>query len=121
MTELQFHTLRAANVERADTTPAFAACTRWIPAQWIQSLVGEVGEAANVLKKIDRGDFTLEQARGEVAKELADVAIYLDLLAHKLGIDLGDAIVAKFNEVSDRVGATVRLSADGASVIKSPG
>lgn len=120
MTELQLHTLRAANVERADTTPAFAACKSWIPAQWIMALAGELGEAANVLKKIDRGDFTLEAARPAIAKELADVAIYLDLLAHKLGIDLGGAIVDKFNEVSDRVGAAVYLTDDGARVIKLP-
>jgi NTP pyrophosphatase (non-canonical NTP hydrolase) len=45
-------------------------------------------------------------------KELADVVTYLDLLAFQLNIDLGDAVIQKFNEVSIRVGSTVRL--DGA-------
>lgn len=45
-----------------------------------------------------------------IGKELADVVIYADLLAARLGISLGDAVRKKFNEVSERVGSDVRIS-----------
>lgn len=81
----------------------------WCLAQWCNAMTGEVGETANLIKKIERGDFTLEEKRGELAKELADVAIYLDLLAYRAGVNLGEAVIDKFNEVSDRVGSPVRI------------
>ena len=34
---------------------------------------------------------------------------YLDILAYRLGIDLDEAIVSKFNRVSERVGCDVKL------------
>src|SRR5690606_19258820 len=70
---------------------------------------GELGEAANLLKKVDRGDLTLDEARPALARELADVQTYLDLLAHRLGVDLGDATVQKWNEVSERIGCALRI------------
>ena len=38
-----------------------------------------------------------------MAKEVGDIIIYLDLLCQRLEIDLYDAIVLKFNEVSNKV------------------
>jgi hypothetical protein len=46
----------------------------------------------------------------QIADEIADVVTYLDLLAHVLGVDLGRAAVAKFNEVSERVGFPDRIA-----------
>lgn len=85
-TALDFDTLRAANRERARTAEKFAECRTWTTADWMLALTGEMGEAANLLKKMKRGDFTLDQIREDVGRELADVAIYLDLLADHLGI-----------------------------------
>lgn len=67
---------------------------------------GEVGELCNVIKKIHRGDFSLEEANKKelLANEAADVVIYLDLLCQKAGIDLKTAIVNKFNKSSDQIG-----------------
>jgi hypothetical protein len=48
--------------------------------------------------------------RKQIADEIADVVTYLDLLAHVLGVDLGRAAVAKFNEVSERVGFPDRIA-----------
>lgn len=70
-------------------------------------LVGEVGEFANLLKKIDLARTTpgyiapsLDEARPALREELADVAIYLFRLATVLGSDLEQAIVEKiqFND-----------------------
>lgn len=120
-TQLTFADLRRANVSRL---PEFRdrqgrVCHKpidgqppgydWSLSQWSNAVCGELGEAANLIKKIERGDFDLESARAELGDELCDVATYLDLLAHRAGIDLGEAIKKKWNEVSERVGSSVRV------------
>jgi len=94
----------------------------WSPAQWLQAVVGELGEFANIRKKFERGDLGFDEYVELAAKELADVQTYLDILAmrcldmpgnpHPDGIDLGDATSDKFNEVSERVSATVFIEGD---------
>ncbi len=114
---LTFDALRRANVARI---PQFknrkggAAHSEpdgsdWSPAQWLQAVVGEVGEYANLRKKFERGDMDEATFREEAARELADIQAYLDILAFRLGIDLGEATRDKFNEVSERVGSDSRL------------
>ena len=73
----------------------------WNVAEWGCAIAGEAGELCNLLKKIRRGE---EISLIDVAGEVADVVIYLDLLCTKLDIDMETAIVKKFNEVTDRVG-----------------
>lgn len=85
----------------------------WSDAQWLQALVGELGEYANLKKKIERGDFPIDEKRADLGKELADVVMYLVILASRLNIDLDSAIVNKFNEVSERIGADVFLGPNG--------
>lgn len=122
---LSFATLRAANVARLPLfknkhgAPAHSKPdgSDWSPAQWLQAVVGELGEYANIRKKFERGDLSFEEFRILARKELADVQTYLDLLALRCldvndyvdpeGIDLGEATTDKFNEVSERVGADV--------------
>ncbi len=84
----------------------------WSPAQWLQAMIGELGEYANVRKKFERGDLTLDEFQAAASNELADVQCYLDILADQIGVDLGRATIEKFNAVSERVGSTVRLRAD---------
>ena len=81
----------------------------WSLGDWITAIVGELGEAAGIIKQIKRGDTNLSRARRALAKELADIQIYLDILAFQTGISLDDAVVGKLNEVSRRVGARIRL------------
>ena len=106
---LSFDELRRANIERL---PHFATKTdvpEWSTAQWTNALLGELGEFANIIKKIDRGDFTLQDARAELADELADIQTYLDLLALHIDVDLGKATIKKWNEVSRRIDYPGRL------------
>lgn len=70
---------------------------------------GELGELANLVKKVRRGDKSLAEARGAIGKEIADTITYLSLLATFHGINLEAAVIQKFNEVSDRVSSPVRL------------
>jgi NTP pyrophosphatase (non-canonical NTP hydrolase) len=44
-----------------------------------------------------------------IAQELADTVLYADLLAARLGINLGEAIRDKFNIVSERMGSDIKL------------
>ncbi len=106
---LSFNTLRDANKHRL---PHYTTCVNWTPAQWLQAIVGELGEYANIRKKYERGDIISEEFLPLAGKELADVQIYLDILAYKLGINLGQATKDKFNEVSKRVGSTIIIGDD---------
>lgn len=136
---LTFDALRGANAARlpefknkhGELAHSKADGSDWSPAQWLQAVIGELGEYANVRKKYERGDLSAEEFERLAAKELADVQTYLDILArrcldvtgagglveaaHPDGVDLGRATIAKFNEVSFRVQSSVRLSESGAA------
>ena len=117
---LTFNTLRAANLKRLPMfrdakgrkCHAKADGSDWSPAQWLQAVTGELGEYANLRKKVERGDMTLEEARPALADELADVVIYLDILASQLGIGLGAAVMSKWNRTSEKVGAPIYIDAE---------
>ena len=71
----------------------------------------ELGEAANVAKKLNRvrdgipgNAETEDELRAMLADELADTFIYLDLLAQSQGIDLMAAVEQKFQVTSDKIG-----------------
>lgn len=107
---LTFRDLRIANLDRC--LYAFHALEDWSPTDWGTAVAGEVGEALNLIKKMRRGE-PIE--RNAVAMELADAVIYLDLLAARLGIDLGRAVAYKFNRVSERRQAPQMLYPDHGS------
>lgn len=60
----------------------------WSLAEWVNATLGELGETSNLLKKIRRGDFSLDYIKTELGKELADVISYLDILAMQLDVSL---------------------------------
>lgn len=61
----------------------------------ILSLSGEVGEAANIVKKIVRGDFRLVDKYEELTEEIADMFIYVLKLSYQLNFSLEDAYLKK--------------------------
>ena len=67
----------------------------------IVCLVGEVGEFANILKKIRRGDFTYLDKRGELEEELVDIFIYIIKMSNQMHSDLEKNYLEKLerNEV----------------------
>lgn len=117
---LSFNTLREANRNRMPTftnkhgekTHSKEDGSDWSPAQWLQAVVGELGEYSNIRKKFERGDIDLNEFILSAKKELADVVTYLDILAMQLNINLGQAVKDKFNEVSERVGSRVYIGDD---------
>jgi NTP pyrophosphatase (non-canonical NTP hydrolase) len=105
-----FATLRAANEHRQKQ---WDAGNKIDLAYRGNELAGEVGEACNVIKKLERERIGLAGSRAtlqQLADELADVVICADLIAREVGIDLlGEAVPKKFNETSEKVGFDTRL------------
>lgn len=96
----------------------FHSIDSWTVAEWGVAVAGEAGEICNAIKKLRRLEDgnntakdpqTREEAVQAIADEIADTIIYADLLAAKLGIDLEEAIVKKFNEVSRRMNSSIEL------------
>lgn len=118
---LTFRCLRSANLQRlpefknAQGGPAHSISdgSDWSLTDWCTAVAGELGEAANLIKKIRREDFSIDELRPALADELADVAIYLDLLAHRAGIDLGRAVREKWNQTSEKIGSNLYIGFDG--------
>lgn len=132
---LSFATLREANRQRlpqfkdAQGRPAhkMADGSDWSPAEWGEAVTGELGELANLMKKVRRGDFdmndpdTAHKVQVDIAREFADIQTYLDIYAMQMGVDLGEATRMKFNEVSRRVGAQVFLAEHDTLLVIDPG
>ncbi|MBU8543974.1 MULTISPECIES: hypothetical protein [Roseomonadaceae] len=84
----------------------------WSLSDWMTATLGELGEAANIAKKLNRvrdglGRFNAETEDAlctKMADEIADCAIYLDLMAQAAGIDLATAIRRKFDRTSAKIG-----------------
>lgn len=83
----------------------------WSLSDWMTALTGEVGEAANVVKKLNRvrdgiaGNRETEgELRAKLARELADVFVYLDLTFQRLGLNLGDVVTEVFDAKSEQIG-----------------
>lgn len=76
-------------------------------------LAGEVGEALNLVKKMERARLGIPGTRihvSELADELGDVVIAADLLAMDAGINLEKATAVKFNATSAKHNFPVHLS-----------
>jgi NTP pyrophosphatase (non-canonical NTP hydrolase) len=64
--------------------------------------LGELGEFANILKKVVRGDLTYEAAEPQLSEELTDVFIYLIKIAGQSGIDLEASFLKKLSQNESR-------------------
>ncbi len=109
MTTRTHSTLRRANEARQAEWDKDAQITLSYRGN---EMAGEVGEACNVIKKLDRDRLGIAGSRATVAQlaeELADVVICADLIAMAAGIDLDAAVADKFNATSEKVGLATRL------------
>jgi NTP pyrophosphatase (non-canonical NTP hydrolase) len=78
-------------------------------------LAGELGEACNVIKKLERERLGIRGSRDtleHLAEELADVIICADLIAMSVNIDLNAAVIKKFNATSDAMGLKTHFVGD---------
>ena len=93
----------------------------WSVSDWMVATVGELVEAANVLKKLNRerdgikgNTASATVLREQLARELADTFIYLDLLSQALGIDLESAVRRTFDAKSREIGYPHLIDPDAA-------
>lgn len=102
----------ARNLRRCEAANGFNhKLSDWSLSDWMTATLGELGEAANIVKKLNRvrdgikgNAETSEQLHKALADELADAAIYLDLLAQAAGFDLETIREAKFAASSKKIG-----------------
>lgn len=87
------------------------ALDSWSLSDWMTAVMGELGEAANVVKKLNRvrdgipgNKETEEELKKKLRKELADTYIYLDLMMQLIGdynteADILEVFHAKSKEI----------------------
>ena len=104
MSGLTFARFSEANLKRC--REVWHLESDWSLTDWACAMAGEVGEACNLIKKRRRGELISPE---DIGRELGDGVAYADLLAARMGIDLGEAVRRKWNEVSLREGYPERL------------
>lgn len=89
----------------------------WSTSDWFTAVMGELGEAANVAKKLNRvrdgipgNKETKEELILKLGNELADTYIYLDLLFQSLGLDVQEYVLRTFNTKSEQIGYLAPLN-----------
>ena len=100
------------NRERCESPNGFNhTLSSWSLSDWATAVTGELGEAANIVKKLNRvrdgipGNSEIaDELRQKLADEIADTAIYLDLFAQAAGFDLETIRSAKFDKTSAKIG-----------------
>ena len=100
------------NRRRCESPQGFNhAMSSWSLSDWFTATMGELGEAANIAKKLNRvrdgipGNGLGEcQLRDNLADEIADTFIYLDLLAQSQGLSLAAIVRSKFDKTSAKIG-----------------
>ncbi|HXF53364.1 MAG TPA: MazG-like family protein [Hyphomicrobiaceae bacterium] len=109
---MTFEEFSAVNRARCESPQGFHhQLNRWTASDWMTALLGEMGEAANIVKKLNRsrdgirGNNEEDAAlRAKLRRELADTFIYLDLFCQSLGFELVDAVIETFNAKSAEIG-----------------
>lgn len=104
-------TFSERNRERCEAENGFNhPLNSWTLSDWMTATIGELGEAANIIKKLNRHrdgikeDIPEWRLRQMLADELADAEIYLDLLFQAAGIHRESAIEQKFLMTSQKIG-----------------
>ncbi len=109
---MTFSEFSEINRDRCESPEGFAhALDSWSLSDWLTATLGELGEAANLAKKLNRvrdgipgNDKTESELRAAFKDEIADAFIYLDLLAQSQGFTLAEVVPEKFNRTSAKIG-----------------
>ena len=109
---ITFNVLRGANRRRQQEWPGNEQADTAFRALEVADEAGEVAEAIKKLLRAERGIKGSTATRADVAAEMGDLLVSLDLLADSLGIDLGEAVRSKFNATSEKYGMRTYLGSD---------
>jgi NTP pyrophosphatase (non-canonical NTP hydrolase) len=110
---LTFAALRGANNNRQKEWPGNDQADIAFRAL---EVAGEAGELCEKVKKYLRGQRGIKGSTAtseEIAAEMGDLLVSLDLLANQLDIDLGRAAAEKFNQTSQKYGMRTHIGPDG--------
>lgn len=66
------------------------------------AFAGEFGEVSNIVKKVVRGDYSLDEKRDEISEEIADMFAYLIKLSYQLNIDLEATYINKIRKNQEK-------------------
>lgn len=114
---MNFNDLRKANKARCEAQNGFNhKIEDWSLSDWLVAASGELGEACNVAKKLNRirdgvrgNKEKQEELQEKFRKEIGDTLIYLDLIATSQGFTLEEAAREVFNSKSEEIGYPVRI------------
>ena len=114
---LNLQTFRTTNVDRA--IHGFNCYNNQPLTYWTTALAGEVGELCNMIKKLQRVEKggidggnsykAIDIDKKMLQEEIGGIAIYLDLLASLLDIELEEAIRTTFNKKSEELHFSQRI------------
>ncbi len=105
-----FNVLREANRNRQQEWPGNDKADVAFRALEVAGEAGELSEAVKKLLRAERGIKGSTATVDDVASEMGDLLVSLDLLADALGIDLGRAVEKKFNRTSEKYGMRTRIA-----------
>jgi len=114
-----FNVLRRANVNRQKEWPGNEHADVAFRAIELAGEAGEVAEAVKKFLRAERGIKGSTATKEDVAAEMGDLLVSLDLLANQMGIDLGEAVRRKFNMTSEKYGMRTYIGTDGDWHLKS--
>lgn len=111
---MTFHEFSEMNRRRCEAANGFNhKLNSWSLSDWFTAALGELGEAANVAKKLNRirdgvpgNKETADELQKKLRSELADTFIYLDLLCQSAGFEIGNVIRETFDAKSRQIGYT---------------
>lgn len=117
---LTFEAFSKANLARCTDPKGFNHPLEiWDTSDWFLAVLGELGEAANIAKKLNRFRDGLQrqnikgeteaELRAKLRKELGDTFVYLDLLCQYHGFSVDDAAKEVFNAKSDEIGCPIKI------------
>lgn len=110
---LTFNSLRGANRNRQKEWPGNDKADVAFRALEVAGEAGELCEKVKKFLRAERGIKGSTATASEIADEMGDLLVSLDLLADALGIDLGRATSSKFNQTTIKYGMRTYIGDDG--------
>jgi len=114
---LTFALLRLRNVTRCDSWPQ--PLHRQTPSDLGCAVASEAGQLCEQLGRLRRHlqvtcpsryrSTVAAEITRQLGREIADLVLYADLLAARLDLPLEHLLAARFNEVSEELGSSVKL------------
>lgn len=102
-----------ANIIRCESPQGFNhKLQSWSLSDWYTATSGELGEAGNVIKKLNRlrdgltvdNKLTASELKNKLMQEIGDTGVYLDLMSARAGFNFMTAIIHSFNLKSREIG-----------------